>query len=71
MIEFEKISTPATGLEIQEARLPTRRGETPAYMAKPAGAQNCPIILIAQEIFGLNDHIRDIARRFAALGYLA
>ena len=71
MTEVHKISTPATGLETLEARIPRRDGEAPAYLAKPAGADNCPIILIAQEIFGLNDHIRDIARRFAALGYLA
>jgi carboxymethylenebutenolidase len=71
MTEVHKISTPATGLETLEARIPRRDGEAPAYLAKPAGVDNCPIILIAQEIFGLNDHIRDIARRFAALGYLA
>jgi len=71
MTEVHKISTPATGLETLEARIPRRGGEAPAYLAKPAGVGNCPIILIAQEIFGLNDHIRDIARRFAALGYLA
>ncbi len=71
MTEVQGISTPATGLETLEARIPRRGGEAPAYLAKPAGADNCPIILIAQEIFGLNDHIRDIARRFAALGYLA
>jgi carboxymethylenebutenolidase len=71
MTESEGFSTVATGLETQEARIAKRGGELPAYLAKPAGAGNCPIILIAQEIFGLNDHIRDIARRFAALGYLA
>ena len=71
MTEVHGISTPAAGLETLEARIPRRGGEAPAYLAKPAGADNCPIILIAQEIFGLNDHIRDIARRFAALGYLA
>jgi hypothetical protein len=32
---------------------------------------NFPIILVAQEIFGLHEHIRDIARRFAKLGFLA
>src|SRR5208282_3767369 len=71
MTEVHGLSTPATGLETLEARIPRRGGEAPAYLAKPAGADNCPIILIAQEIFGLNAHIRDIARRFAALGYLA
>ncbi len=71
MTEVQGLSPPAPGLETQEASIATGRIELPAYLAKPAGADNCPIILIAQEIFALNDHIRDIARRFAAQGYLA
>jgi carboxymethylenebutenolidase len=54
-------------LEAQDLRI----GHMPAYLAKPAGADNLPTLLVAEEIFGLNDHIRDIARRFAAQGYLA
>ena len=62
------ISTDAEGLETEDATLP---GGAPAYVARPAGASNMPIVLVAQEIFGLHEHIRDIARRFAKLGYLA
>jgi len=41
-----------------------------AYLAKPAGA---PIggIVVVQEIFGVNAHIRHMADRFAAQGYSA
>ena len=44
-----------------------------AYYAKPDsdGAQRAPGVIIIHEIFGLNDDIRDIARRFADQGYAA
>src|SRR4029077_21201225 len=30
-----------------------------------------PVVLVVQEIFGVHEHIKDICRRFAKLGYLA
>lgn len=71
MTQYQGLSTPVANMEAREARLSTRGGETPVYVAKPAGAGGWPIILVAQEIFGLNEHIRNIVRRFAALGYCA
>jgi carboxymethylenebutenolidase len=41
-----------------------------AYLAEPAGKPKGGIVVI-QEIFGVNAHIRDVADRFAALGYTA
>jgi len=41
------------------------------YLARPEGDGPFPGVVIIHEIFGLNDNIRDIARRFAAEGYLA
>ncbi len=29
------------------------------------------MILVVQEIFGVHEHIKDVCRRFAKLGYLA
>ena len=44
--------------------------ELSAYRADPAGKpKGCMIVI--QEIFGLNDHIKSIADRIAANGYLA
>jgi carboxymethylenebutenolidase len=40
------------------------------YLAKPEGAPRAAII-VYQEIFGVNSHIRDITERFAKEGYLA
>jgi len=40
-------------------------------LAKPAGKSKLPIVLVVQEIFGVHEHIKDMARRFAKAGYLA
>jgi carboxymethylenebutenolidase len=62
------IHTGADGLETGLATLPIG---APAYWAASAAAGEKPIILIAQEIFGLHEHIRDVVRRFARLGFFA
>ena len=41
-----------------------------AYVAKPEGTPRGAIVVL-QEIFGVNSHIRAVADRFAAQGYLA
>ena len=41
-----------------------------AYVAKPAGAPKGGVVVI-QEIFGVNQHIRAVADQYAAQGYLA
>lgn len=41
------------------------------YQALPAAAGPHPGLLVLHEAFGLNDHIRDVARRFAAVGFAA
>lgn len=42
----------------------------PAYVAQPAGKPRGAIVVV-QEIFGVNSHIRGVADRFAEQGYLA
>ncbi len=46
-------------------------GGMPAYVARPAGAGPSPAVLVIQEAFGLNDHIKDVTRRVAGEGYVA
>jgi carboxymethylenebutenolidase len=41
------------------------------YLAVPASAARVPAVVVVHEIFGLNDDIRSIARRFAERGYVA
>ncbi|MDP2256279.1 MAG: dienelactone hydrolase family protein [Polaromonas sp.] len=42
----------------------------PAYVAQPEGKPRGAVVVL-QEIFGVNAHIRSVADRFAAAGYLA
>jgi carboxymethylenebutenolidase len=42
-----------------------------AYLAQPIGEGPFPAIIIFQEIFGVNAHIRDVTERIAKEGYVA
>ena len=46
----------------------TRMG---AYVARPGHSGPHPGLLVFQEAFGVNHHIRDVTERFAAQGYVA
>jgi dienelactone hydrolase len=45
-------------------------GGMPAFVARPDGGPR-PAVLVIQEAFGLNAHIRDVTQRIAAEGYVA
>jgi carboxymethylenebutenolidase len=51
--------------------IPNTSANVTAYLALPEGAGPFPGVVVIHEAFGLNDNIRDIARRFAAEGYAA
>jgi len=65
------IVTDTQGLTAGEVKIPTGNGDIPAYRAMPATGKNFPMVLVVQEIFGVHEHIKDVCRRFAKLGYLA
>jgi carboxymethylenebutenolidase len=65
------IVTDANGLEAGEIKIKTSDGEIPGYRAMPASGGPFPVILVVQEIFGVHEHIRDLCRRLAKLGYFA
>ena len=70
-INAAAIVTDAGGLDAGEVSIPVSGGAIPAYRARPAGKKNAPVMLVTQEIFGVHEHIKDICRRFAKLGYYA
>ena len=45
--------------------------EVPVYASQPEGKTGLPVVLVISEIFGVHEHIADMARRFAKQGYLA
>ncbi|HEY9613817.1 dienelactone hydrolase family protein [Allocoleopsis sp.] len=65
------ITTDTKGLVAGEVKIPVEDGEIPAYRAMPARGNKFPTVLVIHEIFGVHEHIQDICRRFAKLGYLA
>jgi carboxymethylenebutenolidase len=70
-ISAETIITDTVGLTAGMVTLATSDGSIPAYRAHPAASPKAPTILVVQEIFGLHEHIKDICRRLAKLGYYA
>jgi carboxymethylenebutenolidase len=66
------IETDFTGIKAGEQMIPVGSFQMPAYVSRPEKAKgNLPIVIVVSEIFGVHEHIADITRRFAKLGYLA
>jgi carboxymethylenebutenolidase len=74
-VTAQTIKTDSTGLTVGEVTIMSGDFKMPAYRAMPAGRSgdgaNLPVVLVISEIFGVHEHIADVARRFARLGYLA
>src|SRR6185312_2280328 len=70
-VSAQTIQTDSKGLVAGEVQIPVADGQLPAYRAMPEGQGPFPVVLVVQEIFGVHEHIKDICRRFAKLGYLA
>ena len=59
-------------MSTQSVRIPTGDGVLSAYLASPESSEGSrPGVLVLHVLFGLNDDIRRIARRFAEHGYVA
>jgi carboxymethylenebutenolidase len=56
-------------MKTETLNLNTSRGATTAHVARPENDTTAAVILI-QEWWGINDHIRDIAGRYAREGYV-
>ena len=65
------IRTDATGLVSGTILVKIGGQDVPVYAAQPEGKTGLPVILVISEIFGVHEHIADMARRFAKQGYLA
>jgi carboxymethylenebutenolidase len=70
-VEAQTITTDANGLDVGDTKIPTSSGELPAYYARPAKGTHFPVVIVLEEIFGVHEHIADICRRLAKVGYLA
>jgi carboxymethylenebutenolidase len=70
-VRAEVIKTDTDGLTAGDAKIKVADGEMPGYFARPNGVSNPPVVLVAMEIFGLHEYIKDVTRRFAKLGAFA
>lgn len=66
-VSAQAIATSAEGLDAKEIKI----GGMPAYRAAPAGNAKVPLVLVVSEIFGVHEHIKDLCRRLAKLGFMA
>ena len=70
-VTAQTVKTTSDGLTAGEVTIAVGDFKMPAYRAQPAGKTGLPVVLVVSEIFGVHEHIADVARRFAHLGYLA
>ncbi len=55
----------------ERVKVPVGSLSMPAYVARPTAPGTYPSVIVFQEIFGVNHHIRSVADRVAAEGYVA
>jgi carboxymethylenebutenolidase len=70
-VRADAIKTDTNGLTAGDAKIKVADGDMPGYFARPDGVSNPPVVLVAMEIFGLHEHIKDVTRRLAKLGAFA
>ncbi len=70
-VAAQVIHTPADGLATVASTVRVGDFQVPIYEARPAGAGRYPVVLVVPEVWGMHEHIQDIARRFAREGFLA
>lgn len=62
---------PAAAIATATVQVPNDDLLIDAYLAEPQGGGPFPGVIVIQEIFGVNAHIRDVTERFARGGYVA
>jgi carboxymethylenebutenolidase len=70
-VRADTIRTDTNGIDAGDAKIKVSGGEMPVYFARPSGVEKPPVILVAMEIFGLHEYIKDVTRRLAKLGAFA
>jgi carboxymethylenebutenolidase len=54
----------------QEVSFRSEGSKIPAYLARPRESGRYPGVILIHDIFGVSDHARDVARRFANVGFV-
>jgi carboxymethylenebutenolidase len=70
-VRADVIKTDTEGLDTGDIKIKVADGEMPGYFARPNGVNNPPVVLVAMEIFGLHEYVKDVVRRLGKLGAFA
>lgn len=66
-----KVSEKDPRLEVENIKYPGETGDVLAHLTRPKGSSKVPGVVVIHEVFGLNSHIEDVARRIALEGFMA
>ena len=67
----QRIQEDLRGLIAGEVKISAGDADIPAYRAAPAAGGPFPTVVVVHEVFGVHEHIKDVCRRWARLGYYA
>ena len=70
-VSAQTITTDSNGLIAGPVKARVKDGAVPAYRAMPAAGDPFATILVVHEAWAVHEHIQDICRRLAKLGYYA
>jgi carboxymethylenebutenolidase len=70
-VRADAIKTDTQGLTAGDTKINVADGQMPGYFARPKEVSNPPVVLVAMEIFGVHEYIKDVTRRLAKLGAFA
>ena len=58
-------------IQTETVQIKSKGGSFSGFFAAPQGGGPVPGVVVIQEIFGVNSHVRDMCQRFANAGYAA
>ena len=61
----------ASDLKTDNIKLDAGDVQVDAYLAQPSTQGTYPGVIVIQEVFGVNDHVKEVTRRMAQEGYIA
>jgi carboxymethylenebutenolidase len=70
-VAAQVITTSTEGLTVTDTKVSSGGFQVPIYEARPAAVGRYPVVLVIPEVWGMHEHIKDVARRFAKEGFLA
>ena len=68
---ISQVESDAANVTAETIRYPSGEFQIEGYLVKPKSSGKHPAVIVIHENRGLNEHIRDVARRLAAEGFVA